>query len=242
LKARIQYLLQKILGLESYLFLFSWFKIKTLRSDRNENDFFHFLSLIKENETVLDVGANIGIMSYHLSQIPGTKLYSFEPIPQNIKTLKRIKKYFNLKNMTIMKMALGNTSGHIDMVMPVVENVKKQGLSHVLSPDIKEFNEGLNFEVPIERLDDLSELNNQKIAAIKMDVENYEYQVLLGAVELLEAYKPLIYCELWDNENRYNCFDLLSDIGYKIKVLNNGTLETFNKQKHNTQNFFFVVD
>ncbi len=240
MKARIQYLLQKLFGLETSLFLFSWFKIKTLKQDKGENDFFHFLSLIEEKPNILDIGANIGIMSYHLCQLKGSRVYSFEPIPQNIKTLKRIRQFFDLENMHIQEMALGSSAGHINMVMPVVENVKKQGLSHVLTPEIKDFNEGLTFEVPIFRLDDLSELKDLKISAIKMDVENYEYQALLGAVELLEADKPIIYCELWDNENRTNCFALLGDMGYSVKVLEKGSLTDFNTKVHTTQNFFFV--
>lgn len=242
MKAFIQYLLQKTLGLETYLFLFAWFKIKTLKYDQGENDFFHFTRLVPEGATILDVGANIGIMSYHLCNLPQAKVLAFEPIPQNIRTLQRVKQFFNLQNLHIYDLALGNTSGKIDMVMPVVEKVRKQGLSHVLSDDIKEFNEGMKFEVPVDRLDNLDSLNNIQIHAIKLDVENFEYQVLLGAVELLELWHPVIYCELWDNENRTNCFNLLRDIDYGIYVLYEGKLTRFNPTKHNTQNFFFIQD
>lgn len=242
MKARIQYLLQRVLGLETYLFLFSWFKIKTLRYDSGENDFFHFLSLIPQGSSILDIGGNIGIMSYHLCKIPGSEVISFEPIPQNVRTLKRIKQFFNLENLDIREMALGNTSGHIDMVMPVVDKVRKQGLSHVLTDEIKEFNEGMKFEVPIDRIDNLSAISNKNIAAVKLDVENFEYQVLLGAVEMLEECHPVIYCELWDNENRTNCFQLLSDMGYGIFVLFEGILTRFDHTKHRTQNFFFIED
>jgi FkbM family methyltransferase len=241
-KSKIQYLLQRILGLQTYLFLFSWFKIKTLRSDKNENDFFHFLQLCSTDGNLLDIGANIGIMSYYLAKHTTGKVIAFEPIPQNVKTLERVQQFFGLDNLEIHPIALGNTEGYIDMVMPVVDDVKKQGLSHVLTDEIKTFNEGDQFEVPIQRLDDLAFLNDVQINAIKMDVENYEYQVLLGAVALLELYHPIIYCELWDNDNRYKCFDLLRDIGYSIRILERGSLKPYNDKKHQTQNFFFVFD
>lgn len=241
MKSRIQYLLQKILGLDTYLFLFSWFKIKTLKSDRYERDFFAFLDRIEPGSTVLDIGANIGIMSYHLCQIENAEVLAFEPIPRNVDTLKRIKKFFGLENLKLYPIALGNTSGHIDMVMPVIENVKKQGLSHVLTDEIKQFNDGDTFKVEIKRLDDIKKIRNGKIAAIKMDVENYEYQVLLGAVELLESDHPLIYCELWDNENRAKCFELLREIGYKVCVLDDGSLKKYDGSQP-TQNFFFLFD
>ncbi len=241
MKARIQYILQRILGLDTYLFLFSWFKIKTLKSDRYERDFFKFLDLIEPGSTVLDIGANIGIMSYHLCQIDDAEVLAFEPIPRNVKTLERIKNFFRLENLDIYPIALGNTTGHIDMVMPVVQNVKKQGLSHVLTEEIKEFNEGDTFKVDITRLDDIEKVRDQKISAIKMDVENYEYQVLLGAVEMLENDHPIIYCELWDNENRAKCFELLRDIGYNVCVLDEGSLKKCDGSQP-TQNFFFLFD
>lgn len=230
-----------MLGLPKYLRLFSWYKIKTLKSDSGENDFFHFLELIPSNTDVLDIGANIGIMSYYLSKRIGTgKLYSFEPIPNNIETLHWVKKKFGLSNMSILETALGNENGTIDMVLPVVDNVKKQGLSHVLTEEITEFNDGIKFSASSTRLDDLEVIKDLNISAIKIDVENFEYQVFLGAQKLLEKHKPIIYCELWDNQNRYQCFDLLKSMGYSTKIkLGNGLVD-FDENNHTSQNFFFI--
>ncbi|MEN9442625.1 MAG: hypothetical protein RLZ33_2702, partial [Bacteroidota bacterium] len=56
------------MGFRTYLYVFAIFKIKTLRSDSKEKDFFHFLSLLEDGKgAVLDVGANIGIMTVHLA-------------------------------------------------------------------------------------------------------------------------------------------------------------------------------
>ncbi len=241
MKSRIQHLLQSVLGLQTYLNLFSWYKIKTLKSDVGENDFFHFLKLIPTDVDVLDIGANIGIMSYYLSKnATQAHVFSFEPIPNNIETLKWIKKRFKLSNMDILETALGNENGSINMVLPVVDNVKKQGLSHVLTEEIKDFNEGIPFTAKSARLDDVEDIKNRKIGAIKIDVENFEYQVFLGSKELLERDRPVIYCELWDNKNRYNCFDFLTSLGYQIKVVSNNELVEFDEKNHTTQNFFFI--
>jgi hypothetical protein len=56
------------LGLDNYLFLFSLFIIKKLRWDKNEKDFIHFLNLLPREGIVLDIGANIGVMSYYLAR------------------------------------------------------------------------------------------------------------------------------------------------------------------------------
>lgn len=233
--------MQKLLGIDHYLFLFSWFKINVLKRDRSENDFFHFLDLLNPKEVVLDIGANIGIMTYHISKKVYTgKVFAFEPMPLNIKALRRIIRLFKLSNVRVMDMALGNYQGEVEMVLPVVDQVKKQGLSHVVSDEIKEFNEGHRLVVPIFRLDDIEIIARETIAAIKMDVENFEFHVLEGAIELLKRDKPIIYCELWDNENRYKCFDFLQKLGYKIQVLEHGKLTAHLAENHTTQNFFFV--
>lgn len=240
MKKRIQRILQGLLGFKRYLFVFSLFKIRTLRWDRKEGDFLHFVSLLPPDATVLDIGANIGIMTAKLAQhCPRGHIHAFEPIPENFAALQRIVQHFKFKNVSLHSFALGEAPGEIQMVMPEVQNVKMQGLSHVVHESIDEFNEGQFYKVPIYRLDDLqAQLGIPK--AIKIDVENFEYFVFKGGEQMLRTHRPLIYCELWDNENRAKCFDLLQDIGYKIQILEQGKLIDFDPRKHQRQNFFFV--
>lgn len=93
-------------------------------------------------------------------------------------------------------------------------------------------------------LDEMSAFKNlkQPLTAIKIDVENFEYFVLKGGENLLKKYKPLVYAELWDNENRNNCFSLMTSIGYQIKVLEQEALVSFEASKHQHQNFFFEFE
>ncbi len=239
MKDRIIYLLQRVLGFGNYLFLFSWYKILTLKKDTRENDFFYFVEQLNDKDTVLDIGANIGFMSFFLAKkVKGGKVYSFEPIPENINTVLRIKKFFKLENVQVQDYALGDESKMLTMIMPLIGKAKKQGLSHVVDENNTE--KGLQFSVEQNRLDDIKLLKNQRIQGIKIDVENFEYQVFKGGFELIKSNKPIIYCELWDNENRTKCFNLLGDLGYQTKVLINGNLHLHDPKVHTTQNFFFV--
>jgi FkbM family methyltransferase len=239
LKDRIISFLQRVLGFGNYLFLFSWYKILTLKKDTRENDFFYFVNQMNENDTVLDIGANIGFMSYFLAKkVNQGKVYSFEPIPENINTVLRIKKFFKLDNVQVQDYALGDETKMLTMIMPLIGKAKKQGLSHVVEENSLE--KGLQFSVEQNRLDDINLLKDQKIQGIKIDVENFEFQVFKGAIELLRNNKPIIYCELWDNENRTKCFNLLGDLGYQTMVLIDGKLQSHNPANQTTQNFFFV--
>ena len=60
MKTFVKYILQKILGLKTYLYVFARFIIVKLKWDKKEKDFFHFLKLLPDNGIVLDLGANIG--------------------------------------------------------------------------------------------------------------------------------------------------------------------------------------
>jgi len=242
-KNAVKFLLQKLLGFRNYLFVFSWYKVKTLKSDAKENDFFHFLRLLPEDGTALDIGANIGIMSVHLSRkLKKGRVLAFEPMPDNLHALERIIKHFQLKNVEVRACALGDHEGEVEMVMPVEGRAKLQGLSHVVHESITERNEGIRIRVPLHALDNMQELfsEKEKVCGIKMDVENFESFVLAGTKKLLERWSPVVYIELWDNENRQRCFDLLSGLGYKTKVVEGDALVDYDPKKHRKQNFIFV--
>lgn len=242
MKNAAKYILHKLLGFENYLFVFSLFKIYSLKRDKNEKDFFQFLKLIPENTAVLDIGANIGIMTVHLAKIKDVVVYSFEPMPNNIIAFKRIVNYFKLNNVKLFEIALGNKEDEVEMVMPVISSVRMQGLSHVVHESITENNEGERFKVPLKALDQLSELRNEekRISAIKIDVENFEFFVLDGAKGLIMKNQPIVYAELWDNENRSKCFTLFDQLHYKTLVAINNELVIFDPAKHVKQNFIFI--
>lgn len=241
MKNRIKYILQLLLGYPNYLYYFSIYKIKTLRSDKKENDFFQFLKLIPENSLVIDIGANLGIMTYYLSHLKNSEVAAIEPMPDNISTFKKIVSHFDLNNVKLFECALGETEGEIEMVLPVEGKAKQQGLAHVVHNSINDFNEGIKFKVPLKNLDKLIADNyTAKVAAFKIDVENFEYFVLKGATNILTDHKPVIYIELWDNENRANCFNLIKSFDYKIMIVENEILTAFDETKHHTQNFIFL--
>ncbi len=240
LKNAVKYFLQSLFGYKRYLYLFSIFKIRTLQWDKNERDFFHFLNHIPASDgAILDIGANIGIMTWHLStKYLNRKIISFEPESVNFEVLSNICRKFQLVNVTLIQKALGETTGKAKMILPIQGKTKMQGLAHIKHETIELWNEGEEYEVEIETLDDL--FKNQKIAAIKMDVENFEFFVLKGGKEVIQRDRPVIYVELWENENRVKCFEFIRSLGYQVYVLENKILTLFDSTKHKQHNFTFV--
>ncbi len=243
MKNFIKVILQKLLGFDTYLYLFSLYIINTLKRNRNEGDFVYFRDMIPDGGIIMDIGANIGVMSVHLARThQDSKVYAFEPIPYNIHTLEKVISHYKIVNVEVIKSALGNSIGEIEMVMPVQKSARLQGLSHVVHDSITELNHGEKFITPLTTLDAFIKERqiSTKITAIKLDVENFEYFVLDGGRETIAANRPIVYCELWDNENRVKCLDLMKEYCYAIMVLQSKKLCKFDPELHKKQNFFFV--
>jgi len=241
LKNTIKLLLQKILGYDNYLFIFSVFTVKRLKNNRHEKEFVHFMNMIPNKGVILDIGANIGVMSVSLAKkCNNAVVYAFEPMPNNLKGMKRIVSYYKLSNIKIFETALGEENGELKMVLPVIDKMKMQGLSHVVKPnDDSAWNKGEYFTVPVKKLDEIPELISlPKISAIKIDVENFEYYVFKGGKELLKKHKPIIYCELWANEMRDKTLEFMKSLGYTVNIYNGKTLVPFTNQEET--NFFLV--
>lgn len=239
MKNLIKYLLQKILGYQTYLYTFAKYKIRNIESDKKEKDFFVFMDQIDKSGILLDVGANIGIMTYHLcKRFTDRKVMAIEPMPSNLEVLMKVIEKYDLENAELIPMAVGNEHDQeIKMILPKQGKVKMQGLAHVKHDSITEWNEGEEYTVMSDTLDNLT--SGEKIAGIKMDIENFEFFALEGATRILTEDKPVVYLELWENDNRDQCFDLLEKLGYQAYVSTEAGLKAYDPQIHQKQNFIF---
>lgn len=240
IKDIIRTICQKLIGYNNYLFLFSRFTIRRIQSGKHEEEFIFFMGLLPEAGTILDIGANIGIMTVSIARkFPKAQVFAFEPIPNNIEALEKVVKHYSLGNVTLFKTALGEQTGELKMILPVVNNSKMQGLSHVVEDDGSINEKGMQYTVPVQKLDNIEALQTAaNITGIKIDVENFEYYVLKGGEAMLRKHMPVIYCELWDNDRRKLCMDYLTGLGYSIHIFDGKGLVPFTGQP--VINFFFV--
>jgi FkbM family methyltransferase len=232
MKHKIKLILQKILGINTYLFIFSIFKSVFLKFDKNEQSIFIFMDKLSDGGTILDIGANIGITSLVFCKKNRDEVIAFEPIITNYKVLRRIKKFKRLDNLEIFPIALGSHTGVVDMVMPIDNGVVQQGLSHITNN--MESNTGQHYQVEIKRLDDILDtfsVKNDNLS-MKIDVEGFEFEVLLGAVNTIRKYRPIIHIELWEINSSTKCLELLTELNYEIMGLKNKVLVSVTKYEH----------
>lgn len=230
---------QNLLGFDNYLYIFSLVNYQRMRTHIYEKEFLYFMNMLPGEGAILDIGANIGVMTIALAKSkPHSTIYSFEPVPANLKAIKRVIRFYQLTNVEVFPIALGDENSMVKLVLPRKKKARMHGLSHVIRQD-EAIEQGEVFSIPMQRMDDIAALNAQiNITAIKIDVENFELYVLQGGRELLKKHRPLIYCELWDNSRRPLCLGLIKELGYRVMIYYQGRLVDFTGQK--TINFFFL--
>jgi len=181
---------------------------------------------IKPNSVFLDIGANIGTWTVMIGRImrDKVKIHAFEP-QKNI--------YYQLcgnvfinnlsNNVNIHNTALGS---ELFDNMPMYKCENNNGASRLVnSINSQIFKLDDNESVTINTLDSY---NFNNISVIKMDVEGYEKNVLLGAKQtIINNNYPIIYFECWDRkeyqQQRQELFTTLNEIGYnKIELIKDG--------------------
>lgn len=175
-----------------------------------------FEKKIKSGDVVFDIGANVGFYSLIASKKIGVKgkVYAFEPAPRNLYYLK---KHFEINNCHNAILVSGAVSNKNDMVY---FNDGDHPATGFLSNDTG------NLLVPTFNLDELIE--NKKVLApnlIKIDVEGAEFDVLRGAIKLLNQYHPTIFLSTHNEKAHIECLSLLRSLNYKLNSLDDLHIE-----------------
>lgn len=174
-------------------------------------------TLIKPGDTVLDVGANVGTHTLALSQFVGNgKVYAFEPIRLLYYMLCGNVAINNIENVICHQYAVGSITGKI--AVPEIDIDANDTFAGTILHDypnrVTKYKYKGTQEVPIVKIDDLN-LDGCKL--IKVDVEGMEADVLKGAINTIEKFRPYLYLE---SDPYYfeikECHDLVLSLGYTM--------------------------
>lgn len=139
--------------------------------------------VIKPSDTVFDIGANMGFYTIWMSKfVKSGAIHCFEPDRNTIKKLQANIKKNNIESITkINKCAVGDTDGIVNFTEGMDEENHIAAIGNESLPVIS---------CKILKLDTyVSQQNIDRIKYIKIDVEGFEYFVLKGAINLLQAKK-----------------------------------------------------
>jgi FkbM family methyltransferase len=240
-KSHLRAALQTHLGLERYLNLFARYKVATLRWSGGGADFLDFVRRVPEEGVALDVGANVGFTTVHLARrVRRGVVHAFEPSPAAYRALRRTVLRHGLENVVTHPLALGATDATLEMVTPVEGSARLPALTHVAGESEAV---GERFRAECRALDGMAEfLAGPPVRAVKIDVEDHEYEVLTGAKRLIATHRPLLFCELWETENRRLCLGFASKLGYVVRVREGRALVPFDAVRHRQLDFFFLPE
>lgn len=134
-----------------------------------------FCDFLKPGDVVVDIGANIGLLTLIAAKRVGDigKVYAFEPHQKIFKFLENNIKSNKLRNVYLNNIALG-----AEQEVLALSNKKLDDMNQILPVT----NES-HIKIMVKKLDDC--LPHESIALMKIDVEGYEKFVLQGARKLL---------------------------------------------------------
>lgn len=232
-------LLQKLLGYERYLVLFARIKLGTQLLDRKRRTYRYFERLIPENATVAVVGASIGITTFPFLR-NNRRVHAYEPVPTNVHALRQLRKKYPNGTLSIHQVALGNTTGQVEMVFQKINGAGKHGLSFVKGVFDSHEPTGETITVNIGCLDQQSEFASERLDALKVVAENYELEIFLGAQKIIERDRPIIYCELWPNEKRAPVLTFVQSLNYRICIRVHNELVDYFPRANNYRGKHFI--
>ncbi len=162
--------------------------------------------LINPNDTVFDIGANIGEFSFFLSTLISNGLiFAFEPQNKPFKLLRSLSK--NIKTVVPNNFGFSNKSGRATLFIPIINGSVSRAeasmdpLFNDFSGYEKIFKSSYSLEESIQltTLDEFCEKNiSDRVDFIKIDVEGHELEILHGGHNVcLSKYRPILFIEIF---------------------------------------------
>ena len=163
-----------------------------------------------------DIGSHRGFIAGIMALAGSSKVFCFEPNPENIRHLEKLLDLNKILKLTILPYAVAQEDGEAQFsIMPETSMGKLAESS--FQPEVSS-NSIIN--VTVKTLDGM--LISHEIEApgfIKIDVEGAELLVLKGAKDIIEQYKPVFVIELHSYTLAQDCINYLKDYGYDTQII-----------------------
>lgn len=183
-------------------------------------------SLIHRDDTVFDVGANIGETTLNFARLvgPGGQVYSFEPDPYNYERAGNNISLNDFSNITLAQVGIAEEEKEVRLFKVDPHNL---GMNRILPEESSSgFDSAL---IRCRTLDSVvQEEHVSRVSLIKMDIEGYEMNALRGARDTLERFSPVLFIEVGDSKLRENgssaaeLIRFLLEMGYRVFFAPNG--------------------
>ncbi len=177
-----------ILDLADWAQRYTWFAARYYERDTQ----FAMLALVKPGDTVIDIGANIGMITLLASHLVGPRgrVLSFEPNPAPRRRLQEHIEINSIKNVEIFDVALSDAEEQKTLIV----DGSHDGIGTLAArPDFANVTQRHDLRTAIG--DNVLPAELAGNVFIKIDVEGFEIRVLRGLGRTIEKYRPIILTE-----------------------------------------------
>ena len=193
------------------------------------------LKLLNSGDLFFDIGAHLGEKSKKILD-KNLRIVMLEPLPQCVKQLK--KNFKNNKNVEILEKAVGKTVGNmtleVNSKMPTISTMAKHWKNGRFSN--QKWDQIISVEVTT--LDYLIKIYGLP-SYIKIDVEGFEHDVLLGLSQKAGIISFEFTSEFLDQSIK--CLNHLKKIGYNEFNFSIGESRKFHFEWSNTDNLILKL-
>jgi FkbM family methyltransferase len=177
--------------------------------------------LAKKSNVILDIGANTGVFSV-LAKAYNSKaeVHAFEPQPNVFRVLEK-NNTINGFDIHCHQLALSNEIGELPFYNTGYSTFEENNTTHGSLNKEWRTEHQHSITVQVERLDGVLVKNQiRKVDLIKIDVETFEFEVLIGYSDLLFNHRPIIILEIQNAEIGHNILTLFRDQNYQFFWIN----------------------
>ena len=177
-----------------------------------------FREHIHPGDTVIDVGANVGIHTMLAAELVGRSghVHAFEPDPQSMSYLMTTVNRNRLtERVTLWNLAASDRSANAKLYLDLKTARTTSLRANAYSPDMQIRQPVVVATAPLD------DLITQPAQFVKIDVEGAELAVLAGASSLLRNYHPVLLVEVL-RDNLPSVTSLLVPLGYSLADAGSG--------------------
>jgi|Wag4MinimDraft_6_1082665.scaffolds.fasta_scaffold37337_1 FkbM family methyltransferase len=161
---------------------------------------------VKAFDCAVDVGGNIGLHTVRFARL-FAQVHSFEPTDINFECLQ--KNTESIPNIQLHKLGLGDKPGTLIIQLPIdADNCGNFSIVDFVDNDKQTVKE----TIEIRTLDSFE----IKPDLIKIDVQGFDYNVLVGATTTIAMYHPVIIIESETKQSRNSISEFLQLQGYSV--------------------------
>lgn len=146
---------------------------------------------MKDNDTLFDVGANIGWYSINIAlSHPKLRIHCFEPIPNTYNLLIKNIQLNGLSQIQAHNFAFGNHDGELEFFY------NKQCSSNTSLANLSERDDVEKIKCRVKTIDEFTVHEKIKIDFLKCDAEGAELKVFQGGLNAIVRDKPIVFAEI----------------------------------------------